>query len=198
MTASTPLRGDADGASEGTSRVNQAEALQPISAADEVLDVLERLRQLAASSSSEQQFLNMAIRAVCNTLTVPLGKVLEVDSQGEFLLIRAGVGWREGVVGFARVPAKPTSQAGLTLALREPVMFDDLRGTRRFTDALILRSHGVVSSLSIALCTEDRIIGVLSVHSLHRRDFSSKESRFLTDAAAIIAEALSRRRYGAP
>ena len=196
MTVSPPRRDDLDDSSAHPIEVGQDQpGGSSISSAQDTAELLLRLRQLAVSSSSEQRFLDMTIRAVCNGLKTPLGKILELDSDEEQLLVRAGIGWRDGVVGYARVATKPTSQAGLTLALREPVMFDDLRGTRRFTDALLLRSHGVVSSLSVAIATDDQLVGVLSVHTLEPRSFSSVEARFLTDVAAIVGDALARRRH---
>lgn len=155
---------------------------------------LTGLEQFAAAHTPEQQFLDEAVCLVCEALQAPLAKVLELDDSGKQLLVRAGAGWPAGVVGNTRIPAAPSSQAGHTVGYREAVIFDDLSGTKRFADAGLLRSQGVISSLSVTIADSDRSLGVLGVHYRCRRDFTEEELRFLEHAAAIIGRGLSRRR----
>src|SRR5256886_4286349 len=61
-----------------------------------------------------------------------LKKKLELEPDGTSLLLRAGVGWKEGCVGRVTVPATEYTQSGFVLTIGEPVVFDDLVEDRRF------------------------------------------------------------------
>src|SRR3546814_15211890 len=65
------------------------------------------------------------------TLSADLCKVLELTPDGNSLLLRAGVGWREGLVGSATMGADLQSQAGFALQVDEPVIVKDLRSEER-------------------------------------------------------------------
>src|SRR5690349_1499768 len=56
-----------------------------------------------------------AAALLADTLGVELTKVLQLTREGSGLLVRAGVGWREGTVGNVAVPAGPDTWAGFTL-----------------------------------------------------------------------------------
>ena len=84
----------------------------------------ERARQQEAIADIGRQALGgadlsalmQAITAlVAKTLSVEFCKVLELLPGNDALLLRAGVGWREGLVGQATVSAGTNSQAGYTL-----------------------------------------------------------------------------------
>lgn len=53
-------------------------------------------------------------------------KVLELQPDGETLLLKAGVGWHEGLVGQATITADVSLQAGYTLQFQAPVIVRDL------------------------------------------------------------------------
>ena len=51
-------------------------------------------------------------------------QVLELLPGGQAMLLRAGVGWKDGTVGNVTVPADPTTQPGFTLTAGEPVVVE--------------------------------------------------------------------------
>ena len=155
---------------------------------------LERIRWLRAAPLSEQEFLDAAIRAVVDALDVPYGKILALEASGPWLTVQAGVGWQPGTVGRARVPLGSRSQAGLALRIGSSVICSDLPRTRRFTDAALLRRHGVVSGMSAVIGTPERPYGVLGVHTTTPRDFTPGETQFVCRAAALVGTGISQRR----
>src|SRR2546429_4955594 len=62
-------------------------------------------------------------------------------------LSRSGVGWVEGLVGRATVPAGLSSPAGFTIASDGPVAVEDLSRDDRFGVPQLLSDHGVVAGL---------------------------------------------------
>jgi GAF domain-containing protein len=155
---------------------------------------LTRLRCAVWTAANEQAVLDGAVRSVAETLDAPLAKILEYLCADESFVVRAGVGWQESIITASRIPATSASQAGYTLRHRGVVVFDDLPLTRRFTDAVVLRAHGVVSSLSITLIIGGEAFGVLSVHDTQKREFSSDALRFLGEASQVISQRLAELR----
>jgi GAF domain-containing protein len=149
-------------------------------------EALDELRGLSSSPRTQGNYLEVALAIVCLGLEVPLGKVLELDSEGKHLLVRAGIGWRKGMAVHANVPATAASIAGYTLGQTDVVVFDDVKDTSRFTDAHLLRSHDVRGTLATRILRGGKPWGVLTAHEQIRRRFSSQEIQFLKDAAVEL------------
>jgi len=62
---------------------------------------LARFGELALKSDNLDEILTEACRLVGDALGTDLAKVVELQADGETLLVRAGVGWKSGVVGVA-------------------------------------------------------------------------------------------------
>jgi GAF domain-containing protein len=154
---------------------------------------LDALDQLLSGNAHEQAALDAVVVLMAKTLDVPLCKILVlVDDRSEFL-VQAGVGWAPGVVGHARVSARPQSQPGYALALGQLVEFDDLSRTSRFTAADLARGHGIISSVCVPIKGTGAPLGVLCVHDVHPHHFSRSEQQFLYRAGERIGAFLARR-----
>lgn len=147
---------------------------------------VDGLRRLASLPETQRHYLDLSLAIICQGLAVPLGKVLELDRDRTLLLVRAGIGWRQGVAGHATVPANATSIAGYTLGQTGVVILDDVKETSRFTDAHLLRSHDVRSSLATRISSRGEPWGVLTVHEQRPRRFSPKEIEFVKNAAVEL------------
>ena len=145
------------------------------------------------SPPTQRNYLELALAIICLGLEVPLGKVLELDREGKNLLVRAGIGWRQGITGHVNVPATTTSIAGYTLGQTGVVIFDDVKETSRFTDAHLLRSHDVRGTLATRISCKGKPWGVLTIHEQIRRRFSSQEIQFLKDAALELGALVEAR-----
>lgn len=154
---------------------------------------LVELRKLSTLPRTQRDYLESALAIICLGLEVPLGKVLELDREGKLLLVRAGIGWREGVTGHATVLANATSIAGYTLGQTGVVIFDDVKETSRFTDAHLLRSHDVRSTLAARISRKGQPWGVLTLHEQRRRQYASSEIQFLKEAAAELGDLIESR-----
>jgi signal transduction histidine kinase len=141
-----------------------------------------------------QSLMDEAVEGVARTLEVEYAKIAELLPGGNELLLRAGVGWREGLVGHAREEAGHGSQAGYTLLSEEPVIADDLRAETRFRPPPLLLEHGVVSSMTVIIYSLDRPFGVLGAHTREWRTFSADDVNFLQVVANVLAAAIERRR----
>ncbi|RMH76807.1 MAG: PAS domain S-box protein [Cyanobacteria bacterium J007] len=196
-----------------------------------VADVRSRARQQQAVAQLGQRALKGiptavlmqdAVQLVADTLAVEYCKILELlpdpgddrDAPASFL-VRAGVGWKSGIVGRARVEASQRSQAGYTLRQGESTIVQDLRTETRFEGMPLLHEHGVISGMTaiighpphrtppsgthpeLALVSEVPFVGILGVHSRKLREFSADDLHFLEAIANILAAAIDRERSDA-
>jgi signal transduction histidine kinase/DNA-binding NarL/FixJ family response regulator len=118
--------------------------------------------------------------------------VLELLPERDTFLLRAGVGWKEGLIGSATVGAGRDSQAGYTLLSSEPVIVSDLQTESRFSGPPLLHEHEVVSSASALIQGQDEPFGVLSINAKSRRAFTEDDANFLQAVANVLATAVQR------
>ncbi len=155
--------------------------------------VVARLGQQALAGSDLQSVMNEAVKAVAGGLNLEYAKVLELLPGARELLLRAGVGWKPGLVGVATVGADTDSQAGFTLVSRGPVIVKDLLTEHRFSGPSLLLDHRVVSGLSVAIAGKNGPFGVLGAHTTESREFSKHDVNFLESIAAVLAESIALR-----
>jgi len=148
----------------------------------------------ALANDDLRSLMDEAVVRAARTLGVEHAKIVEVLPGGEELLLRAGVGWREGLVGRAKEDAGCGSQAGYTLLSDEPVVADDVRAEARFRPSPLLVEHGVVSSVTVVIPGHLGPYGVLGAHTSKRRVFSEDDVNFLQAVANVLAAAIERER----
>ena len=144
----------------------------------------------ALNEEDFQKVLDEAVRVAADVLQVPLTKVLEFAETAEHLILRAGIGWAEGLVGQGEVGIDLASQAGYTLMAKSPVIVRDLRSETRFSGPQLLHDHGVRSGVSVVIPgSNTRPFGVFGIHAPVLRDFDQTDAEFLQSLANIIAGA---------
>ncbi len=156
--------------------------------------VLSALGQFAWVSNDFSALLNQAVILAAQTLEVEYCQVLELLPDGQSMLLRAGVGWKEGAVGKVTVPTDPATQPGATLTAGEPVVVENQPTETRFHPCPFLLEHGVVSGVTVAISGHGRAFGILGAHTTHRRQFDEDEVHFLFAIATVLALALERDR----
>lgn len=156
--------------------------------------VLSAFGQLALQERDVSQVMDECVRLLSITLGVEMAKVLELVPGGQSLLLRAGIGWKEGLVGQAMVSADQHSQAGYTLMSNTPVIVTELLRESRFSGPSLLIDHQVVSGMScIIRDQEGKPHGVLGVHTSSRKEFGEEDVEFLETMANILAYAIHRK-----
>ena len=133
-----------------------------------------------------------ATALVATTLDVDFCALMELVPGEDAVLLRAGVGWPERLVGYALEPAGSSLHAGYTLAAREPVSFDDIATETRFEPMAMLRAHGAASGVSVIVEGADAPFGVLGAYASAPRTFTESEAHFLQTVANVLASAVER------
>ena len=88
--------------------------------------ILAQFGELALRSDSLDEILTEACRLVGEALGTDLAKVVELQEDGKTLLVRAGVGWKDGVVGVATISAEADTSEGFALKTGEPMISPDI------------------------------------------------------------------------
>jgi PAS domain S-box-containing protein len=153
-----------------------------------------QIRQRALSGIEISSLMEEVAALTAQTLGVEFCKILELLPDGKALLLRAGIGWKNGFIGVATVNAGAESQAGYTLLSNAPVIVEDLQAETRFSGPPVLRNHGVVSGLSVIIPGTDRPFGVLGAHTVKRRAFKPDDVHFLEAVANVLSEAIERKK----
>ena len=157
-------------------------------------EAIARLGERALTESDLQKLFDEIATTTAEILDVEFVKILELVPGDAELLLRAGVGWREGLIGTAHESTGRHSQAGYALASGAPVIVTDLRSEARFEGPALLRDHGINCGVSVPIAGRDgRAYGVLGAHTARRRRFNEQDVSFLVATANVIAGAIQRR-----
>lgn len=159
-------------------------------------EVLARFGEFALTSDDLDEILSEACRLVGEALGTDLAKVMELQEDGETLRVRAGIGWKPGIVGTMEVRASPDSSEGYALRTGEPLISPDRRRETRFRYVPFIEEAGVEALVNVIIIgAKGRPpYGLLQVDSRHPRDFNEDDSRFLQSYANLIAAAVNRLR----
>src|SRR4051812_42628601 len=162
-------------------------------------DALARFGELALRSDDLDEILNEACRLVSEALGTDLAKVMELQGDGNTLLVRAGIGWPPGIVGEATTKAEPGSSEGYALQTGEPAISTNIDTEDRFTYPTFVRDAGVKALVNVIIIGAESHppYGLLQVDSRHPRAFTEDDTKFLRSYANLLAAAVERLRIAA-
>src|SRR5262249_17078048 len=158
-------------------------------------EILAELGVTALKGTPFDDLLKEAVLLSAQGLEAEFCKVLEYVPAQNRLLMRAGVGWDEGLVGTASVGADLASPSGYALRTGKPVISNHLENEERFRTPDLLKAHGVRRAINVILQGDGAPFGVLEVDSRSEGEFSENDIAFLQGAANILGMAIERQRY---
>jgi PAS domain S-box-containing protein len=120
--------------------------------------------------------------------------VLELTGDGLGLLVRAGHGLPDDVVG-AVVDTRRDQLPGYALDHHGPVIVDDFETETRFDPTPVQAALGVVSALVVQVRAGGRQVGGIGVHSRTAKHFSAEDAHFLQGLANVVGAAIERSRH---
>jgi two-component sensor histidine kinase len=167
---------------------------------EDAAKVRKLLRQQAAIASfgsfalRESDLLKVlteAARVCAEGLDVPFSKVCRYRAAENDLLIEAGYGWQQGVVGYVVSRADASSPQGRAFATGEPSISNDLRKDNNFVLPAFYAAHGIISTIDVIVKGADRPYGVLEIDNDVQHDYDQHDIEFLTGFANVLAEAVA-------
>lgn len=154
---------------------------------------LAKFGEFSLQSEDLYEILQEATRLVAEGLHAHFAKILELQ-EGTRMLVRAGVGWRPGIVGHEVIQAVEGTLEACALATREPVVVDDTgkHDDSRISDFVL--DHGIKSFVNVNIIGPpgERSYGILEVDSRERSRFNADDVDFLRTYANLLAAAVRR------
>ena len=145
--------------------LRQAKEEEELRARNRQQSAVAALGQTAIRARDLSALIDEAALVAAETLGTDYSAVLELLPSGEELLLRAGVGWRDGLVGRHTVPTDIGTPAGLILRSDTPIVVPDLRQETRFMRPPSLVEHGVISAMDVLIRGRAGPWGTLCVHT---------------------------------
>ena len=157
---------------------------------------LTQFGELALRCDDLDEILTEACRLVGRGLHTELANVMQVQDDRATLLVRAGVGWKAGVVGQLTIKAADNTAAGYALKSGEPMVSPDIATETRFAYAPFLIDNGVRAVANVAILGSQgrRPFGLLQIYSRTPRHFTDEDVAFLRSYATLLAAAVDRLR----
>ena len=155
-------------------------------------EAVTQLSQQALSDRNLDTLFDQATQLVSEKLSVEYCKILECLPNKKELLLRAGKGWHQEVVGDATVGCSTQTQAGYTLISKAAVIVEDWTVETRFRRSPLLTTHNVGSSMSVVILAGESPFGVLGAHAQQIRAFSQDDINFLQAIANVLGMAIER------
>jgi signal transduction histidine kinase/DNA-binding response OmpR family regulator len=151
--------------------------------------------ELALRSGDLDEILTEACRLVGQALGTNLAAVMELQEDGEVLLMRAGVGWKPGVVGKVTVRATDQTSESHALKTGEPMISPDISKEERFVYPPFLTDNGVkaVANVIIIGGPGKSPFGILQIDSREIRQFNDDDTTILRCYANLLASAVDRK-----
>jgi signal transduction histidine kinase/ActR/RegA family two-component response regulator len=157
------------------------------------LDVVASLGRQALLRGDLGELLHRGLEAVRDVLEVPHVALFEPVPGAELLVMRAGLGWREGAVGQLLLKTDPNAQVTVSFAREQAVITDDEGDPLGFDALPLFREHGIVSGVSAILLGPEGPTGVLGAYSTAARVFSRADLHFVQAIGSILAAAIERK-----
>jgi two-component sensor histidine kinase len=150
------------------------------------LRILVDLGKIAGQNLPLQSFLDQAVVQVARATEIHHVKVLRYRPKAADLLLVAGIGWKEGVVGSATFPVKLRFSPGRTFLTAEPTLVPDIRKSRDYVFSNILSEHGIISLANVPVLIDGAAWGVLEVDSTEPSVPSEDMVQFLVAASTLM------------
>jgi signal transduction histidine kinase len=157
---------------------------------------LGKFGELALRSDDLDEILTEACHLVAEALKTDLAKVMELQEGGESLIVRAGIGWKPGVVGVMTISATGDTSEAIVLQTGEPIISPNVKTEKRFSYPKFLIDNGVKALANVVIIGGKNRppFGILQVDSHKTRQFNENDSNFLRSYANLLAAAVDRLR----
>jgi len=153
---------------------------------------IARFGSFALRERDLMTILTEAARVCADGLGVPFSKVCQYRAEQNDLLIVAGYGWQDGVIGHVVSRADMSSPQGRAFTTGEPSIVDDVRKDVGFDLPPFYAAHGIISTVDVIIKgSDEQPYGVLEIDSDKQHNYDRHDVDFLTAFANVLAEAVS-------
>jgi signal transduction histidine kinase len=138
-----------------------------------------------------QKVLTEAARVCAISIDVPFSKVYRYRADKNDLLIEAGYGWRDGVVGVLTT-VDMNSPQGRTFLTGKPSICNNLAAQIELDTSSLYARYGIVSTIDVVIKgSGDLVYGVLEIDNDKQHNYDQQDVDFLMSFSNVLAEAVS-------
>ena len=149
---------------------------------------------MVAEASDVPGLLRLTAVQAARGIGINHSKVMQYRPEAGDLLMVAGLGWHDGVVGNTTFGIDLGSAPGQALQTRQPLLVYDLADEPDLRIPPIFREHGIVSLLNVPIAMDGSVWGVLEVDSETPRHFGKDDADFLLAMGNVLGLALQARK----
>ncbi|MGH2417924.1 MAG: ATP-binding protein [Candidatus Limnocylindria bacterium] len=157
------------------------------------LGALREIVQLAAGAQTWDELMQLIVDRSTVAMDAEVCSLYLVDRDGAGLTLAATNGVDREHIGVARLDIGQ-GITGLAARDRGPVVSTDLANDPRCAWIRGVDHERFTSILAVPLEVTNRVVGVLNVKTVARRDFAPAEIRRLSSIASLLAGVVERRR----
>jgi two-component system, sensor histidine kinase PdtaS len=154
--------------------------------------ILLSLGRLLTEDREPQEFLEHVVGEVSRATEIARVKILRYRPDHGDLLVIAGVGWAEGVIGVATLPIDISSPPGRAIQTGQPTVIEDLVNDEEYRLSGLLKEHDIRALVNVPVFVEGTCWGVLEVDTTQPQTFTQDTSQFLEAVAQLIAARIRR------
>jgi two-component sensor histidine kinase len=157
--------------------------------------LLAEFGRSALQTRDIQKVLQNATELCAQGLEAGFAKVLEYIPDKDRLLVRAGIGWKPGVIDSTTLGADLESPAGYAYQSGNAVISNHLQAETRFRTPALLADHGVRRAINVLIergGENNGAFGVLEVDSSDPGQFDRADADFLYAFAGLLGIAIER------
>jgi signal transduction histidine kinase len=152
---------------------------------------IARFGSYALRERDLDKILTEAVRVCAEGLSVPFSKVCRYRAEQNDLLVVAGHGWQDGVIGHVVSRADMSTPQGRAFTTGQPSIIDNLQEVSGFDLPPFYAAHGIVSTIDVIIKgNDDQPYGVLEIDNDLQHDYDQHDIDFLTGFANVLAEAV--------
>jgi len=149
--------------------------------------------QKALANVDLDELLNEVADVAGSGLGVEFSKLLQLAPDGRSLVLRAGVGWKEGWVGRSIAEVDAGTCSDRVPAIGEPLIVEDYESEGTPAPSQMLMQHGIRSSVGVPVHGVSGPYGVLGAYSTEPGRFTQESVNFMQSLANTLATALDRK-----
>jgi PAS domain S-box-containing protein len=158
-------------------------------------DLIVTLLTTAWEESDPTVTIEEAVRRFATAASADACAYFELRPTDDQLFVRAGLGWREGVVGRLSMDAYAGTVLGFALGQEPPVVVTDFYSDHRFSAPPLLSDHRIRSGLCVTVGGDaQRDVGVLGLFSKAPGHFSQDDEDFAREISQVLTLVFRRLR----
>ena len=155
---------------------------------------LVELSRSALSGTDQAALRSQAATLVAQACGVEYAAIWELLPDESAVVLTAGTGWEGDAVGHATIDMVSTYPAAHVLRGTSEAIVIDWLTEKALNQPLLLREHGMISSLAVPIYGQARCIGFVGADSISCRTFTDEEIRFLQVLANVLGMACENAR----